>query len=224
MKQLQPDLWQSTLHQSGMLRTHAYFLDRPEGNVLLYNIGDDRDLDTIADLGGIRYQVLSHRDESGPSLERIRNRFGSKLCCSALEAPVVAGDAPVDVSFEQDDRALGDLEIIHTPGHTEGSICFLYRSPHGKSYLFTGDTIFQWNGRWATVVLRNEGGSSEALAASLQRLRELEPDLVLWSGFVGDVSFAEVTREEWRKAIDETAWRLTKAADRARRNARPVRE
>ena len=74
------------------------------------------------------------------------------------------------------------------------------------------------------MVLHDEGGSAEALAESLQRLRELAPDVVLWSGFVGDVSFAEVTREEWMKAIDETAWRLTKAADRARRNARPERE
>ena len=210
MKQLEHDLWQSTAHQSGMLSTQAYFLERREGNVLFYNTGDDRDLETIAELGGIGYQVLSHRDESGPSLDRIRNCFGSKLCCGALEAPVVGMDAPVDVIFEEGDRALGDIEIIHTPGHTDGSMCFFYRSPNGKSYLFTGDTIFQWNARWATLVLRDAGGSKEALAGSLLRLRDLEPDVVLWSGFVGDVSFAPVTREEWKKAIDETAGRLNK--------------
>ena len=210
MRQLERDLWQSTLHQSGILSTHAYFLERRDGNVLLYNIGDDRDLETVAELGGIRYQVLSHRDESGPSLDRIRNRFGSKLCCSALEAPIVGKDALVDVIFEEGDGSLGDIDIIHTPGHTNGSICFFYRSPSGKSYLFTGDTIFQWNARWATLVLRNAGGSKEALAESLLRLRDLEPDVVLWSGFVGDASFAEVTREEWKKAIDEVAGLLNK--------------
>jgi glyoxylase-like metal-dependent hydrolase (beta-lactamase superfamily II)/rhodanese-related sulfurtransferase len=31
-----------------------------------------------------------------------------------------------------------DLEIIHTPGHTQGSLCFLF----GNSLLFTGDTLF----------------------------------------------------------------------------------
>ena len=142
MRQLERDLWQSTLHQSGILNTHAYFLERPEGNVLFYNIGHDQDLETIAKLGGIRYQLLSHRDESGPSLERIRSRFGSKLGCSSVEAPVVGSDAPLDVIFEEGHHSLEDIEIIHTPGHTDGSICFFYRSPTGKSYLFTGDTVF----------------------------------------------------------------------------------
>lgn len=65
MRQLESGLWQSTVCESGILRTHAYFLERPGGNVLFCNTGDDRDLDAIADLGGIRYQLLSHRDESG---------------------------------------------------------------------------------------------------------------------------------------------------------------
>ena len=210
MRQLERDLWQSTLHQSGILNTHAYFLERPEGNVLFYNTGHDRDLETIAKLGGIRYQLLSHRDESGPSLERIRSRFGSKLGCSSLEAPVVGRDALVDVIFEEGHCSLEDIDVIHTPGHTDGSICFFYRSPTGRSYLFTGDTVFQWNGRWATLVLRNAGGSTEALGESLLRLRNLEPDVVLWSGFVGDVSFAEVTREEWHKAVDQASWQLNR--------------
>jgi glyoxylase-like metal-dependent hydrolase (beta-lactamase superfamily II)/rhodanese-related sulfurtransferase len=33
------------------------------------------------------------------------------------------------------------LTVIHTPGHTEGSLCFLLKSGK-KSYLFTGDTLF----------------------------------------------------------------------------------
>ena len=70
----------------GTLNTHAYFLLRPEGNVLFYNTGNDDDLEEITELGGIQFQLLSHRDESGPSLNRIKDRFGSKLCCSALEA------------------------------------------------------------------------------------------------------------------------------------------
>ena len=210
MRQLERDLWQSTVHRSGILNTHAYFLERRGGNVLLYNLGDERDLETIDELGGIRYQVLSHRDESGPSLESIRSRFGSKLYCSAREVPFVGRDAPVDVIFDEGDCSLEDIEVIHTPGHTDGSICFFYRSPTGKSYLFTGDTVFQWNGRWATLVLRNAGGSTEALGESLLRLRDLEPDVVLWSGFVGDVSFAAVTRDEWKKAIKQASWQLNR--------------
>ena len=124
MKQLQEDLWQSTIHSMGSLNTHAYFLRRPEGNVLFYNTENEGNFEEMAELGGIQFQLLSHRDESGPSLNRIKDRFGARLCCSALEAPIVGKDATVDIAFQVEDHHLGDIDIIHTPGHTEGSICF----------------------------------------------------------------------------------------------------
>ena len=194
----------------GMLNTHAYFLRRPEGNVLFYNTGNDDNLEQIAELGGIQFQLLSHRDESGSSLNRIKERFGSKLCCSALEAPMIGKDAQIDVTFQLRDHHLGDIEIIHTPGHTAGSICFFYKSPYGKSYLFTGDTIFQSNAKWATFVLPQAGGSKASLADSLLRLRDLNPDIVMSSAFVGDVSFVEITGDEWAQAIDDNVRRLLK--------------
>ena len=210
MKQLQEDLWQSTIHSMGTLNTHAYFLRRPEGNVLFYNTGNDGDLEKIAELGGIRFQLLSHRDESGPSLNRIKDRFGSTLCCSALEAAIIGKDARVDLAFQSSDRHLGDIEIIHTPGHTAGSICFFYKSPYGKSYLFTGDTIFQSGGKWATLAFPRAGGSEASLADSLTLLRDLKPDIVMCSAFVGDVSFVEVIGDEWAQAIDDNVSRLRK--------------
>ena len=33
-----------------------------------------------------------------------------------------------------------DYQIIHTPGHTAGSLCVLYKSSKGTA-LFTGDTL-----------------------------------------------------------------------------------
>ena len=210
MKQLQEDLWQSTIYSMGTLNTHAYFLRRPEGNVLFYNTGNEGDLDQMAELGGIRFQLLSHRDESGPSLNRIKDRFGSRLCCSDVEAPIIGKDAQVDVTFQAEDHHLGDIDIIHTPGHTAGSICFFYKSSYGKSYLFTGDTIFLSNAKWATLVFPKAGGSEVALAESLLRLRDFNPDIVMCSAFVGDVSVVEVIGDEWAQAIDDNVSRLRK--------------
>ena len=210
MKQLQEDLWQSTIHSMGSLNTHAYFLRRPEGNVLFYNTGNDGDFEKIAEMGGIQFQLLSHRDESGPSLNRIKDLFGSRLCCSALEAPIIGKDAQVDVTFQAEDHHLDDIDVIHTPGHTEGSICFFYKSPYGKSYLFTGDTIFQSNAKWATFVTPQAGGSKASLAESLLRLRNLKPDVVMCSAFVGNVSIVEVIGDEWTQAIDDNVRRLLK--------------
>jgi len=36
----------------------------------------------------------------------------------------------------------GNVEVIPTPGHTRGSVCFLAGSAEGKKYLFTGDSLF----------------------------------------------------------------------------------
>ena len=210
MKQLQEDLWQSTIHGMGALNTHAYFLRRPEGNVLFYNTGNEGDLEKIAELGGIQFQLLSHRDEAGPSLNRIKNLFGSKLCCSALEAPIIGKDAQVDVPFQAEDHHLDDIDVIHTPGHTEGSICFFYKSPYGKSYLFTGDTIFQSNAKWATLAFPRAGGSKASLAESLLRLRDLKPDIVMCSAFVGNASVVEISSDEWAQAVDDNVSRLLK--------------
>ena len=43
---------------------------------------------------------------------------------------------------EGDEIDLGDyfLKVIHTPGHTSGSICLL---EDNKRYLFSGDTVFK---------------------------------------------------------------------------------
>jgi hydroxyacylglutathione hydrolase len=59
------------------------------------------------------------------------------------------------------------LEVVHTPGHTAGSICLLDR---GTGDLFSGDTVFANGGvgRWDLPT-----GDHGALVTSLERLLEL---------------------------------------------------
>jgi hydroxyacylglutathione hydrolase len=59
------------------------------------------------------------------------------------------------------------LSVLHTPGHTEGSVCLLDRD---GGVLFSGDTLFA--GGWGRIDL--PGGDPAAMAASLARLTELE--------------------------------------------------
>ena len=209
MNPLYPDLWQTSLYSSGMLNSHAYFLEHPDGNILFYNTGDAAELDHIEQLGGIKYQLITHRDEAGPSLVRIKERFGSTLIFSELEADAIRKHAEADRYFETGDHKLGDIHVFQTPGHTGGSVCFFYESPHGKSYLFTGDTFFQWDGSWRTLVFSAAGGSEALLAKSLLKLRDLKPNVVMSSGFIGDVGLVEPSPTEWTTAIDDEINKLT---------------
>ena len=66
MKEIYPDLWQTKLEiPFGSVHAHAYFLQRPEGNVLIYSTGHAEEVARIAEMGGIKYQYLSHRHEAG---------------------------------------------------------------------------------------------------------------------------------------------------------------
>jgi len=61
-----------------------------------------------------------------------------------------------------------ELKVIHTPGHTPGSVC--YYEPNRK-WLFSGDTVFA-HGAFGRVDL--PGGNKFELMMSLQKLAQLE--------------------------------------------------
>ncbi len=68
-----------------------------------------------------------------------------------------------------------ELEVIHTPGHTPGSVC--YYEPN-KKWLFSGDTVFA-HGAFGRVDL--PGGNSFELISSLEKLAKLDVS-VLYPG------------------------------------------
>jgi len=62
------------------------------------------------------------------------------------------------------------LDVLHTPGHTEGSVCLV---AHEAGVVFSGDTLFA--GGWGRVDL--PGGDPDAMVESLRRLVAL-PDVL----------------------------------------------
>jgi glyoxylase-like metal-dependent hydrolase (beta-lactamase superfamily II) len=67
------------------------------------------------------------------------------------------------------------LTVVHTPGHTEGSVCLLAAD---AGMLFSGDTLFA--GGWGRVDL--PGGSADQMAESIVRLAALEDRLHVLPG------------------------------------------
>ncbi len=81
--------------------------------------------------------------------------FNGKLHSMKVEKRLKEGDV------------LDGLKVVHTPGHSPGSIC-LY-DPKEK-ILFSGDTIFS-DGVGRTDI---KGGDEEALAASLEKIQKID--------------------------------------------------
>ncbi len=67
------------------------------------------------------------------------------------------------------------FEVIYTPGHTLGGVCFYEPRHH---VLFAGDTLFKGSvGRWDFI-----DGNLDQLSHSLSRLMQLPDDVTVYSG------------------------------------------
>lgn len=66
-----------------------------------------------------------------------------------------------------------NLRVLHTPGHTEGSVCLL-----ADQVMFSGDTMFYHSyGRTDLP-----GGDEQQIAASLRKLTTLDEETVVYPG------------------------------------------
>lgn len=145
----------------------------------------------LSDQGwALRFVVSTHRhwDHIGDNAEVVVATGATLAVHTEDRAGLVdpdPGSAPFDIppSIPALDLAEGsrirfgdiDLRVLHTPGHTEGSVCLLSNDDH---VLVSGDTLFA--GAWGRTDL--PGGSAEQMVESLSRLATLEDGLEVLPG------------------------------------------
>lgn len=91
-----------------------------------------------------------------------------------LAGALGVADFEPDILLQEGDLKAGDvtLQVIHTPGHSPGSICVYWAE---TKVLFSGDVVFnQGVGRTDLP-----GGDGEKLKQSINRISRLEADYVL---------------------------------------------
>jgi len=127
--------------------------------------------------------VLAVAGEHGVTIELVANTHGHNDHIAGNAALLQATGArhaahPADVPGADLELAEGtiltvgdeQLTVLHTPGHSPGSVCFLT-----SGAIFTGDTLFVTRCGRADLA----GSDVNALYDSLQRLKQLpEPTLV----------------------------------------------
>lgn len=114
---------------------------------------------------------------------RLANRFGLK---------------PNELRDGDRIRINGEVDILHTPGHSAGSIC-IYDGE--RRILFTGDTVFPdgWFGRTDLPT-----GNGEDLVSSLRRLKDYDVEMI----FPGHGDIARRGGEECVKKAYERASKM----------------
>ena len=105
-----------------------------------------------------------------------------------LPAAMTAGKLYYTDFYKEGDRltlAGMTFEVLHTPGHTPGSLCLRF-----GQHLFSGDTLFAGScGRTDFP-----GSSPAAMVRSLSRLSKLEDDLKVYPGHGEDTTIGEEKR------------------------------
>ncbi len=83
---------------------------------------------------------------------------------------------PVSLLPEEDEilPIAGGIRVLHTPGHTPGSVCYFLER---DGLLFSGDTIFSDHGR-VSRSMPFPGSDAESYQQSLERLAALDFDIL----------------------------------------------
>ncbi|MBO4979456.1 MAG: MBL fold metallo-hydrolase [Clostridia bacterium] len=137
------------------------------------------------------------------SIDDLRAKYGVPVYVHRTDAPMLTDGRKNAYAYffrrervwRAADRLLSDgdtisfgdktVRVLHTPGHTEGSICFCV-----DELLFSGDTVFA-DGYGRTDL---EGGSYEALTRSLGTLFALPEHLTVYPGHGMTATLEQVKR------------------------------
>ncbi len=124
-------------HSEKSFGAASYFIQRPEGNVLVDSPRFAAPLvKQLEALGGVRYLYLTHQDDVADH-QQFHDRFG---CTRILHADDIGpGTATIEMPLQGTDpiELAADLTIIPVPGHTKGHTALLY----DNRILFTGDHL-----------------------------------------------------------------------------------
>ncbi len=176
------------VHVVGFYQVNCYLLHDGKGRAVCLDPGDDADLllERLAARGARLEAILlthAHWDHVG-AVADLAEAHGAPVLLHEADVPLLAQWSPRPV---RPARLLTDgdavraggfaFRVLHTPGHTPGSLCFLLEA--GEPWLFSGDTLFRG------TVGRTDfpGGSAADLRRSLRtKLLPLPDATVVYPG------------------------------------------
>lgn len=119
--------------------------------------------------------LLTHTHfDHARALHTLAKETGASVYLHSIEADEIALDEKKTFK-DGDEIHVGGLgiKVLHTPGHSPGSSCFLV-----DKAMFTGDTLF--DGAIGRTDL--PGGDPEAMFESLARLSKMQDGIIIYPG------------------------------------------
>jgi glyoxylase-like metal-dependent hydrolase (beta-lactamase superfamily II) len=115
----------------------SYFIQRPEGNILVDSPRFTPPLvKRLEEMGGIRYLYLTHRDDVADH-QKFHQHFDCDRILHQDEINPGTQDVEIQLTGTEPYSLTDELQIILVPGHTKGHTVLLYKD----TFLFTGDHL-----------------------------------------------------------------------------------
>ena len=129
---------------TGCLSEAAYYIESNGESAVIDPL---RDIDAYLDLANERKSRIKYIFETHFHADFVSGHLdlGKATGAPIVYGPGTSTEFPVHVAKDGETFKIGDLtiEVLHTPGHTLESTCYLLKDATGKDYcVFTGDTLF----------------------------------------------------------------------------------
>jgi hydroxyacylglutathione hydrolase len=181
--------------------TNTYLLIEGDEAAVIDIANSYRDVrGTLIELGiNLKYILVTHGHTSHiRSIRTTKENLGGMLCLHKSDTDLLKeADSNLEPEIlveDNDSLKFGNtlIKILHTPGHTMGSLCFHLRE--GK-ILFTGDTLFK--GKFGKI----QGPHSMGLMLrSLKRLNSVIPPKT--TVYPGHGPLTLMSKEAWLDTLD----------------------
>lgn len=180
----------------GMVYANCYIVkDEESGDAFVVDPGSyTKRLEAVLSemkIEKLRYILLTHGHfDHIEGVKKLKENYGGEIVIHSEDADClydkkkslaskfffIQNDVTADKLICDGDKLSfggGEIEVVHTPGHTRGSVCYLI-----CDMMFSGDTLFR------NTIGRTDfpGGSFEEIKASLQKLSLLETDYKVYPG------------------------------------------
>jgi len=172
----------------GPLATNCYLIETDGATVLVDPAESSERLHAFVGDRSVDIVVLTHGHFD--HIEGAWDFPGARVMIHAADLPFLdharPDRPPIDRSLCEGDIIAQTLTVLHTPGHSPGSVVL-----HAAGALFVGDLLF------AGSIGRTDlpGGSLHEMNQSLRRILELEGDLTVYPGH-GEITTLEKERRE----------------------------
>ena len=179
----------------GMLQTNCYVIyDKEIRQAVIVDPGDNADFieECINKMEGVTVAavLLTHcHSDHFKGLTDIKNKYKVPVYVHEADAHRLKYQGgfleasyelqPDDVMLHDGDHlSIGgmDIDVLHTPGHTEGGVCYYFKD---NGILVSGDTLFYHS--WGRTDF--EGGDEAALFRAIrEKLLPLPPETIVLPG------------------------------------------